>query len=325
MWGGSVDSAMLREMPGKRAVKKIIKPRIAIVGAGNFAHALAVALRAAGYEIDQIVSRGNAASLRRARRLAAEVGAAAVSLDKARIRAEVVWFCVPDGAIADVAERLKGAADWTGKVALHSSGALTSDELGALRRRGAAVGSVHPMMTFVRGSRALLSGVPFALEGDVAAVRMAREIVKRLGGEAYSIRGEQKAAYHAWATFASPLLTALLATSERVAADAGVKRGAARRRILPMLKQTLANYEALGAAGGFSGPIVRGDINTVKRHLEVLRGTPAAREVYQALAWAATEYLPGKNKAEVEKVLESSRGVGSQNSFRRSPQVRARG
>ncbi len=129
------------------------KPLIAIVGAGNLAGALAVSLRGAGYAIDQIVSRGSAASLRRARRLAREVGASAVAAARAQIRAEVVWFCVPDGAIASAAESLTGAADWKGKVALHSSGALTSDELGVLRRRGAAVASVHPLMTFVRGSR----------------------------------------------------------------------------------------------------------------------------------------------------------------------------
>ena len=132
-------------------------------------------------------------------------------------------------------------------------------------------------------------------------------LVKDLGGHAYSIRKKDKAAYHAWGTFASPLFTALLATTEQVAVLAGVNRKAARQRMIPILQQTLANYAAFGAAGGFSGPIVRGDVDTVKRHLRVLRGAPVAREVYMSLARAALAYLPGKNKGALRGELKSAR------------------
>src|SRR5271170_7311564 len=103
--------------------------------------------------------------------------------------------------------------------------------------------------------------------------------------------------------FASPLLTALLAASERVAGAAGVSRKAASERMLPILKQTLANYGRLGAPGAFSGPIARGDIATVRKHLDVLRGVPGARDVYIALGRAALRDLPVKNRAGLEKVL----------------------
>jgi predicted short-subunit dehydrogenase-like oxidoreductase (DUF2520 family) len=289
-------------LPGMRARGRG-KARIAIVGVGNLAGALAVALHAAGYGIEQIISRGGAASMRRVRRLAREVGAA---VDRAEIRAEVVWFCVPDAAIADAAESLTEAADWRGKVALHSSGALTSDELAPLRRRGATVASVHPLMTFVRGSRPPLAGVPFAMEGDRKAVRAARSIIRDLGGQSFGIRKQEKEAYHAWGMFASPLLTALLAVSEGVAGAAGVKRKAARERMLPILQQTLANYARLGAPKGFSGPIARGDAATIRKHLTVLRKVPGAREVYVALARAALRDLPAKNRGELERMLGRS-------------------
>jgi predicted short-subunit dehydrogenase-like oxidoreductase (DUF2520 family) len=149
------------------------------------------------------------------------------------------------------------------------------------------------------------AGVPFAIEGDVAAVRAGRAIVKELGGKAYAIRRQDKVAYHAWGTFASPLLTALLATTEHVAAAAGVNRREAKRRMLPILQQTLANYAALDAAGAFSGPIVRGDVETIRRHLRVLRKVPAAAEVYAALAKAAVRYLPGRRTRTVRKVLKA--------------------
>src|SRR5580692_2567702 len=235
-------------LPGMMA-----KPRVAIVGAGNFGLALAVALRRAGYEIEAVVARSagrssQGESLARARRLARQVGSRAIT-DLSNVRAELIWFCVPDAEIARAAELLAGKIEWKGRVALHSSGALASDELGAVRRQGAAVASVHPMMTFVRGTYLLtsqntLAGVPFAVEGDAGAVRVARRVVKNLGGRAYSIRKEDKVAYHAWGTFASPLLTALLVTSEQVATAAGLRPREAKRRMLPILKQTLANYAA---------------------------------------------------------------------------------
>jgi predicted short-subunit dehydrogenase-like oxidoreductase (DUF2520 family) len=291
-------------MPQGTAAKRATKPHIAIIGAGSLAGALTLALDKAGYPIDEIVSRARSASLRHARRLAAKVGAAAVAVTRAQIRAEVVWFCVPDGAIASAAESLKEAADWSGKVALHSSGALTSDELVVLRRRGAVVASVHPLMTFVPGSRPSLGGVPFAIEGDKKAVQAARAIVLDLRGQPFSIRKQHKQAYHAWGMFTSPLLVALMAASERVAAVAGMLRGAARERMLPIVKQTLTNYAALGGAESFSGPIARGDVETVKKHLRVLHALPQAREIYVALARSALRDLPAKNRAPLEKILK---------------------
>jgi predicted short-subunit dehydrogenase-like oxidoreductase (DUF2520 family) len=162
-------------------------------------------------------------------------------------------------------------------------------------------------MTFVGRGKPELQGTPFAIEGDSMAVRAARRIVTALGGRAYPIRKQDKAAYHAWGTFASPLLTTLLATTEQVAKLAGVSGEVARRRMIPILRQTLTNYALFGAARGFSGPIIRGDAETVQRHLQVLHRIPAAREVYMALARAALEFLPGKNKAVLASLVRRTK------------------
>ena len=284
------------------------KPRVAIVGAGNLGSALARSLRQAGYRIEAVVARGRGASLRKAQRVAGSVGARVVT-ELSSVRAGLVWFCVPDASIATVAKSLAATSEWKGTVALHSSGALGSEVLAGLRRRGAAVASVHPLMTFVRGTRASLAGVPFAIEGDAAAVRVARRVVRDLGGTAYSIRKRDKAAYHAWGTFASPLFTALLVTTERVAGLAGVSRKDAKKRMIPILLQTLANYATFDAGDAFSGPIIRGDVETVKKHLRVLRGSGEVREVYLALAASALRYLPAKNKKELRGILDSSRST----------------
>ena len=275
------------------------------MGAGNLGSVLAVALRRAGYTIEEVIAHSRGASLKRARQLAKQVGARASTDLSAVVRASLIWFGVPDAEIARAALSAATQVEWKGRVALHSSGALTSDELADLRSRGAAVASVHPMMTFVRGSQPSLAGVPFAIEGDAAALRVARRAVQDVGGYAFSILKKDKAAYHAWGTFASPLFTALLATTEQVAVLAGVNRKAAKRRMIPILLQTLANYAAFDAAGAFSGPIVRGDADTVERHLRVLRGTPAARDVYLALARSALRYLPAKGKSSLKQILDS--------------------
>jgi predicted short-subunit dehydrogenase-like oxidoreductase (DUF2520 family) len=280
------------------------KPRIAIVGPGNLGTALALSLKKAGFTIEALVSRSKGKARQRAESLAKQLGARVVTTLQG-IDPTVVWLCAPDAEIAPAARVLASQVAWKGRIALHSSGALTSDELDSLRKLGASVASVHPLMTFVRGSQPALTGVPFAIEGDGPAVREARRIVRGLQGHSYPIRKQDKAAYHAWATFTSPLLTALLATTERVAAAAGVKRNDAVRRMMPILQQTLANYASLGAAAGFSGPIVRGDAETVKRHLRELKSIPAARDVYLSLARAALDYLPAKNKKDLKRVLNS--------------------
>jgi predicted short-subunit dehydrogenase-like oxidoreductase (DUF2520 family) len=307
------------------------KPSVAIVGAGSLATFLAMALNDAGFTITEIVTRDSPQSRQRARALAAKVGAQIVTANSAALDATLLWLCVPDREIRGTASALadhlaaRATAHKKGRIqgkvrgkvqgsvpsrvpskvrfAFHSSGALLSRELDPLRKAGAAVASVHPLMTFVAGAHPSLTGVPFAMEGDDAATRVARRIVRELGGESFSLPAARKAAYHAWATMTSPLLLAFLVTLEDAARAAGLTRQDARRKSLPIIRQTLANYSRLGPAQSFSGPLVRGDAETVAKHLTVLKKHPGAREVYLALARAAMHGLPVKNQDELKQLL----------------------
>jgi predicted short-subunit dehydrogenase-like oxidoreductase (DUF2520 family) len=264
---------------------------------------LGLALQAAGYRIDEVVSRGAPESRKRGRALARQVGARAATYADARLAAEIVWLCVSDDAIAPTALALARRAEWTGKIALHSSGARSSRELAPLGRRGAAVGSLHPMQTFVRASRATLGGVAFAVEGDPAAVRIGRRIARDLGGSVFTIRPEAKVLYHAIGSFCSPMIIATLATAERIASAAGIPPVAAKKIMHPILRQTIANYLAKGPAAAFSGPINRADINTIGKHLEALREVPGARDIYLALARSALRTLPVRDREAVRRML----------------------
>jgi predicted short-subunit dehydrogenase-like oxidoreductase (DUF2520 family) len=289
------------------------KPSIAIVGAGSLATFLAVALRDAGFTITEIIARDSRRSLRRARTLAVKVGAHAVIANSAALDAALLWFCVPDREIRKsasvLADRLTARAlvhqEFKVKVrfALHSSGALSSRELDPVRRAGVAVASAHPLMTFVAGAHPSLTGVSFAIEGDVPAKRIARRIVRELGAESFALPASRKAAYHAWATLTSPLLLAFLVTLEEAARAAGLTRRDARRKSLPIIRQTLENYSRLGPGQSFSGPLIRGDAATVAKHLAVLKKRPGAREVYVALARSALRGLPVKNRDQLRRLL----------------------
>jgi len=284
------------------------KPNITIVGPGRLGTALTLALSQAGFRVHEIVSRERPGSRARARQLARTVGANPVSAKEAQFAAHAIWLCVGDYAIRDCAESLArlGSNRWKGKAVFHSSGALASDELDALRRQGAHVASVHPMMSFVHAAKPSLAGVTFAVEGDPAAVRLARNIVSDLHGSVISIPGETKSLYHAWGAFASPLIVAELAVADRIAREIGMTPAKARKTLAPILRQTLENYLVHGPAAAFSGPIVRGDVETVRRHLKVLDKVPQAREVYLALARAAMRELPSRRKAQLQRAL----GVG---------------
>lgn len=320
------------------------RPTIAIVGAGSLASFLAIALDRAGFEIKEIIARDLPGSLRRARSLAAKVGADAVMAHSASLEATVLWVCVPDREIHSAAlgladrlqilasvykraslkvkledrgkggakvklqvEKLQAGRPQAGirsRFAFHSSGALLSGELEPLRWLGIGTASVHPLMTFVRGARPSLADVPFAVEGDAAAKRIANQIVRKLGGKTFSLPAKRKSAYHAWATMTSPLFLAFLVTLEEAARAAGLTREQARGMSLPIIRQTLTNYSTLGSAQSFSGPLVRGDAETVARHLEELKKQPGAREVYIVLARAALRGLPIKNREQLKRLLK---------------------
>ncbi len=274
---------------------------MAIVGPGRLGTGLALALRESGYTVSEIVVR--APGNRRARALARRLRARLLPVPVVELRADVVWFCVPDGAIASAAAALS-AANWKGKIALHPSGALTSDELAVLRKRGAAVASAHPMMTFAAGTRPGLEGVPFALEGDARAVAAARRTITGLGGACFVIARESKPLYHVWGGLLSPLLVAYLACAEQVAGRAGIPPRAARRNMLPILRQTIVNYAALGPERALTGPLVRGDVGTIARHLRSLSaGASSAQEVYRALSRFAVRELDVKQRRALLRLL----------------------
>lgn len=286
------------------ASRRANKPGITFIGAGNLAQAMALALRTAGYKIDAVAGRNNAQSRKRAAALARKLGAGAIAVEDAVPDSDIIWICHTDDALANTAKWLALKPGWRGSVVFHSSGALTSDVLAPLKHAGASTASLHPMMTFVPGTKPRMSDVPFAVEGDARAVAVARKLVKDLGAEIFAIKKSSKPLYHALGSFSSPLIVATLVTAERVGRAAGLTASQTRKVMGPILQQTIKNYQQSGSAAAFSGPIKRGDLNTVRRHLKELKRVPAASEVYRALVRSALLDLPSLNPKRLLRLLE---------------------
>jgi predicted short-subunit dehydrogenase-like oxidoreductase (DUF2520 family) len=278
-----------------------------IVGPGRLGSALARNLHRAGWKVESLIVRPRGRIPARVAKLARTVGAKVGRLGGSELAAGAVWITVPDDAIAMVAAELAGRQSWQGRVVFHCSGALTSEVLEPLRAKGAKVASVHPVMTFAAETVPELKGVPFGLEGDAAAVRVAKRIVRELGGVPVEVRPENKVLYHAFGAFASPMLIALMSALEEVGMAAGFERKKMRAIAGPLLRQTLGNYLERGTAVAFTGPFVRGDVAVIARHLSALEGVPLARDVYLALAQLAVQKLPVKNRGAVHKVVRKKR------------------
>ena len=242
-------------------------------------------------------------SRKRAAILADRLGGSIVTLRDFEPASDIIWICHTDDALAETAGILARRGNWKGRIVLHSSGALTSDVLTPLRRAGAYTASLHPMMTFVPATEPSMEKIPFAVEGDRRAIAAAQKIVKDLRGDIFQIKKRSKVLYHALGSFSSPMIVATLVTAERVGKAAGLSQQQIRKVMTRILLQTIANYVQRGPASAFSGPIKRGDVDTVRQHFLKLERVPGASDVYRALVRSALMDLPIANRKKLSMLV----------------------
>lgn len=196
----------------------------------------------------------------------------------------VVLLAVPDAALAEVAHDLAmtGPAP-PGCAALHLAGALTADVLAPLHAAGYAVGSMHPLQAVADPWLAAdrLADITYALAGEPAAVAAGRRLAEILDGNTVVVAPNLRPVYHAAAVLASNGLVALLAAAVRLFGRVGISEADAVQALVPLVRGTLDNLQNLGVRGALTGPLVRGDIDTVRLHLARL--SPEDRALYCAL------------------------------------------
>lgn len=248
-------------------------PEVAVVGAGRVGLSLARALARSGHRTI-VLSR-------RARPLPDPLPPATDDPSSALRNAEVVIIAAPDDAImASTAALARTGAVTERHTVLHCSGFHDRRALQALDGTGAALGSLHPLMTFLssEGEPDLLVGAPGIVEGDPRAVAVARQVAAAVGLDpVVELPGDRKPAYHAGAVFASNYLVVLAAVAARLGGTvAGVES-----LYLPIMQRTVENLSAHRIASALTGPIRRGDAGTVAAHLAALSGPE--RALYVAL------------------------------------------
>ena len=257
--------------------KRKQKPIVSIIGTGRLGTALAVALSAHGYALRSLVARRvesarKAATLARQTATALDGDIAAVAAKQMRSLppADLFLITVPDDQIAAIAAQLVKIRVNATPTALHTSGALSSEVLSPLAAQGWSVGSVHPLIS-VPDANAPISGAFWSVEGDARAVRLAKTLVRDLGGTSFSIRTAEKPLYHAAAVMTSGNVTALFDVALEMLVECGLTRQTARRVLQPLLLSTAHNLQTKDTSAALTGTFSRGDVETVKRHLAALK------------------------------------------------------
>jgi predicted short-subunit dehydrogenase-like oxidoreductase (DUF2520 family) len=199
--------------------------------------------------------------------------------------ADAFFLAVPDDVIARLAQELaetkmivKGALCW------HASGAVPSSVLGPVQGQGAEIASVHPVKSFADPvlSAESFPGTPCVIEGSTEACELLSEAMRAIGGVPITLQmsNRAKAVYHAGTTLASNGLVALAEIALRCLEQAGLSREQGLKLLQPLMAGTVDNVIQLGTAGALTGPISRGEVGTIARHLAALDGTK--EEVIQA-------------------------------------------
>lgn len=199
--------------------------------------------------------------------------------------AEVVILAVPDDQIAGVAARL-ARIPLKGKIVVHTSGARNSTVLDCCKLRGATTASVHPMQTFPARFQPprIWQGILCSYEGSPEGYSRISSCFAELGVRMISLTADQKLAVHLAATICSNFAVALLALAEEIVAISGIEDVGARELLLPLFKQVARNYESSDVHEILSGPVQRGDLETIRKHIHFLdSNSPGHSDLYREL------------------------------------------
>lgn len=277
-----------------------------IVGAGRAGGALALALIEAGFTLDTLIAGESGVRSDLAERLPSNVGISRLS-DPQAIKSDLLFIAVPDDSIESAASALASRIE-PGIIAFHLSGSVSSEILSPLSDRGAEIGSLHPLVSIadpISGMKTLKLGY-LCLEGSETAKKIGREIADKIGAGWFEIASDKKPLYHAAAVLAAGHLIALLdAANEAMASAIGSN---AQKFLLPLVKSVVTNLENSAPEEALTGPIARGDADTVGRHLEALKSTVSGNlaDVYISLAERSVEIARrrGCSASKMSEIME---------------------
>ena len=284
--------------------------KLGFIGAGTVGTALSVSLSSKGYPVVAVSSRSQTS----ARNLAQAIsGCLPVSSNQdVADAAELVFITTPDDAIAPVVSQIQ----WhKGQSVVHCSGADSTDILEPARESGAYVGVFHPLQTFASVRQAIENtpGSTFALEAEEPLLTTLKDMATALGGYWIELKAGDKVVYHASAVIACNYLVTLVKLAADLWQTFGIPRHQAIRALLPLIRGTIHNIDMVGIPQCLTGPVARGDIGTIKKHLDALRKVaPGLLTTYRELGRQTIPIALAKGRInqrqaeELKAILEQS-------------------
>ena len=287
---------------------------IGFIGAGAVGGSLAVALHNAGYPVVAVASRTHASAQSLADRIPGCVPYR--SHQKLVDSVDFVFITTPDDAISTVCESLTIRK---GQGVAHCSGAASLDPLESAAQQGAIIGAFHPLQAFSSVEEGVqnIPGVTFGIESAPEIRDYLRQMAHDIGGNPIFLRPEDKVLYHLSGVLMGNLLAVLASVAASVWPKFDHTRDEGIRALTPMMGAVARNLDANGVPQGVAGPYPRGDVGTIRKHLEALKASaPEYLPLYCELALAGLPFAVEKGSlsedlsAEIERmVLEYKPGT----------------
>jgi predicted short-subunit dehydrogenase-like oxidoreductase (DUF2520 family) len=284
--------------------------RIGIIGAGKVGSAMGHAMKAEGFEV-RAISDVRPESLITAKGYLGDDCLYTHQNREVVERCDIIAITTQDREIRRVAREIYDTPETVrGKLFFHTSGAHPSSILSPLDEKGAILGSLHPLQTFpdIESAIRVLPRTYIFIEGKETALPTLKLLGTAIGHEAVVIEGEHKVLYHLSAVFVCNLLCALFGSAE----DIMTKIGIGLMPFHPIIDATLKNIEEKGPLMSLTGPVIRGDAETVQDHLRAMEGMESQTTIYRALSLAALDMAKKRNVldkeiiANLEKVLKET-------------------
>jgi predicted short-subunit dehydrogenase-like oxidoreductase (DUF2520 family) len=274
-------------------------PKLGFIGAGTTGTALAVRLNSKTYPVIAIASRNRSSAARLAGKI--EGCSAYGSGQNVADAADLVFITTPDEAIAPVASGIRWHA---GQGVVHCCGSESTGILDSAKKYGALTGTFHPLQTFASVEKAMenIPGSTIAVEAEPPLLETLKNIASTLDARWIELKAKDRVIYHSSAVIACNYLVTLIKMATDLWQSFGIPQRQAVQALLPLVKGTIRNIETVGIPDCLTGPIARGDISTIEKHLlEIEKAAPNLLSTYRELGLKTVPIALGKGKIDKER------------------------
>ncbi len=262
------------------------KPSISIFGSGRVGGVLEKSLSDLDYEIKSVFTRDTFP-------------------DSIEILGDLIFLTVQDNEIGSLTRKLTSTfSSFTNKLVVHCSGTLNASILEPFKSKGAKIASFHPLKAITLNDNSL-QNVWFDMDGDKDAIKILKKIANALKANSFEIKPEAKPLLHAAAVVSANYVVTLMKLANDLAKEGDIEPEIALKALLPLTQSSVSNVREKGFENALTGPIARGDVETIKEHVKILKNNPELLSIYKKLGYLTVELtqLDPKSKEELKKLL----------------------